>query len=262
MKIMVTGDKGFVGQWLVKELESQGHEISGYDIKDGLDITKPNQLGNYIAKHGPEQIYHLAAIASVPQSIEYPRATVMVNVVGSINLLRAAKGRKVLLASTGHAETNSSPYTVSKLAMEGFGKLYPTVVITRAHNHAGPGQSDEYAVSSFAKQIAMIEKGNKDGISHGDLGSVRNYTDVRDVVWAYTCLMGGPPGSYEVASDNNTTMRSIVNTLCGMATVPIVLMEDDELSRPATSFTTDGVWGRIPWEQSLEDTLNYWRERV
>lgn len=264
MRVVVTGSEGFVGKWLVKALKDEGKDVVGFDLELGHDLTVKAQVDKFIEGHAPGEIYHLAAISSVPASIDNPTFTAETNILGSIYLLEAAKkvGAKTLLASTGHAETNSSPYTASKLAMEDFAKLYDNVVITRAHNHAGPGQSDQFAVASFAKQIAMIEIGRQKFIKHGNLDSVRNYTDVRDIVRAYMFMMAEMKGTQVVASDNNTSMRSVLNSLCDIAKVAIPLEEDESTSRPATSFTANGPWGRTPWIDTLTDTLRYWRRIV
>lgn len=272
MKAMVTGDKGFVGKHLAQALRARGDEVMGYDIKNGYDILDAGRIRTKILEFEPEEIYHLAAQANVPNSIKFPQTTLTTNVIGTVNLLEAVKGTKtkVLLASTGHALTNSSPYTVSKLAMEYMGQYYSqnegvALVITRAHNHAGPGQSDEYAVSSFAKQVALIEKGEQDKISHGNLDSVRNYTDVRDIVKAYMIAITQKPGVYEIASENNLSMNEIVGVLLDKTKTKIKLVLDPKKYRKGTSFEATnnlpGWTAEIPLEQTMEDTLNYWRNK-
>lgn len=261
-RILVTGDKGFVGQWLVKALKERGDTILGYDIVDDHDITDLKYLSEYVKEFKPDRIFHLAAIASVPKSFDDPLKTMRTNVEGSMNVLEAAGGIRTLIASTGHVNTDSSPYTVSKLATEKIAKFYPNVVITRAHNHAGPGQSDEYAVSSFAKQIALIEKRKQAEIRYGNLESTRNYTDVRDIVAAYIRLIDGEAGTYEVCSDNNYSMEHLLTQLKTLARCPIMTSPDESMMRETTHFEAWGSDNTIPLQQTLEDTLNYWRARV
>lgn len=293
MKALITGRSGFVGGYLDKHLQDLGIETFGYDLKNGQDLLNYNQLRNMIDKIKPDYIFHLAAQAYVPESFSNPKRAFQVNTIGSLNLLEAVRQlglkTKILLAGTseeyGSAEINDetslpepqSPYAIAKLAMDYLGRWYAktygmNVVVTRAFNHTGAGRGEMYAESSFAKQIALIEAGKQIGLDHGNLESKRNYTDVRDVVKAYKLAADLPSDVYNICSDQNFTMMQILHKLCEHSKVPIKAQEDPSRFRPADFsfaepsaekfFDLTGWKPEIPIEQTLEDLLNYWRERT
>jgi GDP-4-dehydro-6-deoxy-D-mannose reductase len=169
----------------------------------------------------------------------------------------------------------TTPYGVSKLAATNLGLVYARmygmkVVCTRAWNHFGPGTSATYATSAFAKRIAHAEKYGEP-VLHGNLESIRNYSDVRDIVKAYISLIG-KTGLYNLASSRNASIREILDLLLNMSGSKIKTQGNPNLFRPQSSRfpspSTDKVLLEIGWkteiplEVSLEETLNYWRARV
>lgn len=285
---MITGINGFVG----KHLSELTGDTLGYDLKDGNDLRDFENLRNFLDIHRPDYIYHLAAQAFVPESFSNPQRAFEVNTIGSLNLLEAVRQlgikTKILLAGTseeyGASKNNEddlpepdSPYAISKLAMDYLGRWYAktygmNVVVTRAFNHTGAGRGEMYAESAFAKQIAEIEGGTRDSLTHGTLESVRNFTDVRDVVKAYTLAIELPSDVYNICSDQNLRMLEVLQTLTGLSTKKIYLDEDPSLIRPADfsfkvpsckKFTNLTGWKpEIPIEQTLADLLDYWRKRT
>ena len=210
MKALITGSKGFVGSHLKKHLEDEGWEVHGFNLRDGQDLNNYEHVRQAIDVLRPDVVFHLAAQAYVPESFTSPKRTFELNTIGSLNLLEAVKqlGVKTRIHMAGTSEEYGdsaygdgfiteetlpnplSPYAISKLAMDKLGCLYAKsynldVVITRAFNHTGPGRGEMYAESSFAKQIVEIENGKRQFLEHGNLSSVRNYTDVRDIARAY-----------------------------------------------------------------------------
>ena len=290
----MTGGKGFVGQHLKKLLEEEGQEVIVYDLVDGLDILS-NELYEALKKHRPQYIYHLAAMASVPQSFADPRECVTVNIEGSVALLEAVREleltSRILLASSTEVyspalddtplEVGSSiqprtPYGVSKLAMEQLGAIYASayqmdIVVTRTTNHTGPGQDGPYALTSFAKQIVAIERGEQDVLKHGDLTSFKSYLDVRDVVKAYRLAIDMQPYIYNIASDETYEMQALLDRLVANAKVPVVTSKDTALIRPyapdKTRYQTSSKLKEAGWkieyniERTLQDVLNYWRSK-
>lgn len=103
MKILVTGDKGFVGTETVKLLIEKNHQVIGYDIMDGFDIRDPQQLDVIVAKHEPDRILHLAAIARFSDADANPQLAHETNVLGTMNVSAIARKHKipVVYASTG-----------------------------------------------------------------------------------------------------------------------------------------------------------------
>lgn len=295
MRCLVTGDSGFVAQHLTVQLESLGHEVYGFDIKEGNDFRDYENVRRAIDKTRPDWIFHVGAMAYVPESFADPVRAIETNTIGSLNILEAVRklGLKTRILLCGTSEeyggcedepltekslpNPSSPYAISKLAMDNFGVLYAksynmNIVVTRAFNHTGPGRGEMYAESSFAKQIVEIEKGTRKKLIHGNLGSVRNYTDVRDIVKAYIKAIVLPSGVYNICSNQNASMQQILNVLLSKANVDVWYESSPELFRPADfsfkkpncgKFTRLTQWRpEINLEQTLEDLLNDWRKKL
>lgn len=173
-----------------------------------------------------------------------------------------------------------SPYAVSKVAQDKLAYQYFKsyglhVVVTRGFNHTGPRRGPVFADSTFAKQIAEIEAGfHPPVIYHGDLTSKRDLSDVRDIVRAYwLALEKAEPGeSYNVGSGRTHTIREMLDVLLACSKVKIRTEEDPARLRPSdvpilwadpTKFRAATGWEpKIPFERTLRDVLDYWRERV
>lgn len=287
MRALITGSKGFVGQWLEKELSNQGWLVRGFNLRDDQDLGNQEYVRNAIDIFRPDAIFHLAAQAFVPESFTNPERAFQINTIGSLHILEAVRqlglNCHIHLAGTseeyGPVELHraelqpSSPYAVSKVAMDYLGQLYARsygmhVVVTRAFNHTGPGRGSMYAESSWAKQIAEIEKGRGKYIKHGNLKTRRNYTDVRDVVNAYSRTVMLEPGVYKVCSEWNPSMQDVMDILIDLSEVHIDLEEDRSLYRP-NDFSFKQPSCDIPdWHpkyqlrDSLKDLLDYWRALV
>jgi GDP-4-dehydro-6-deoxy-D-mannose reductase len=294
MKSFITGGRGFVGTHLKKLLEDEGQEVIIYDLVDGKDILS-HELYDALKKHRPDYIYHLAAITSVPQSFENPTECMSINIEGSVALLEAIKNLdltcRIQLASStevytpalddtpldvGSAIQPRTPYGVSKLAMEQMGAIYSAayglqVVVTRTTNHTGPGQDGPFALTSFAKQIVAIERGEQDILKHGDLTSFKSYLDVRDVVRAYRIAIDLKPYIYNIASEETYEIKSLLDRLVANAKVPVVTSTDTTLVRPyapdKTRYQTSSLLKEAGWkpeyniERTLHDVLEYWRTK-
>lgn len=293
MKAVITGKDGFVGGYLANLLEKSNIEVVGFDLKQNQDIRDFEQLRNFLDKHKPQYIYHLAAQAYVPESFVAPQRTIEVNTIGSLNILEAVKqlgiNTKILLAGTseeyGSAENNDelslpepkSPYAIAKLAMDYLGRWYGktynmNVVVTRAFNHTGAGRGEMYAESSFAKQIAEIEKEMRSNLKHGNLSSIRNYTDVRDVVRAYKLAIELPCDVYNVCSEQNLSMQEVLNILISHASCNIKTEIDSSRMRASDFSFAEPSAAKLKaltnWksehriENTLLDILNYWRANI
>ena len=291
-KAIVTGSAGFVGQHLTKHLIEEGWVVKGFNLRDGQNILDYEFVRNALDVERPDAVFHLAAQAYVPESFQNPKRTFEVNTQGSINILEAIKqlGLKTKLHMAGTSEeygdggpneedlpNPQSPYAISKLAMDHMGLLYAksygmNVVVTRAFNHAGPGRGEQYAESAFAKQIVEVELGKRDVVTHGNLESIRNYTDVRDIVRAYALAVDLPSGTYNICSDQNVSMQAVMQTLIELSSADIKTEVNPALYRPVdfsfkkpscSKFNHLTYWEpEISLEETLDDILNDWREKL
>ena len=173
-----------------------------------------------------------------------------------------------------------SPYGVSKVGQDLLGYQYHRsyglhVVRTRAFNHTGPRRGEVFATSNFAKQIALIEKGKqKPEICVGNLTPRRDFTDVRDVVRAYwLSLEKGEKGEvYNICSGKDYSIREMLTLLLELSRVKPKIKQDPKRMRPSDVMCLLGSHAKfrkltgwkpeIPFRKTLEDLLNYWRERV
>ena len=152
-----------------------------------------------------------------------------------------------------------------------------TVMTTRMFTHTGPRRGDVFAESTFAKQIAMIEAGLIPPIVKvGNLQSLRTFADVRDAVRAYHMLVTVNPCAgayYNIGGTYSCTIGEMLNTLLSMSTARAVRVEvDPDRLRPldadiqvptTTKFNRATGWEPvIPFEQTMRDLLQYWRDRV
>lgn len=103
MKILITGDKGFVGTETSKLFKKRGLEVIGYDIMDGFDIRDSTQLDSVIRETRPDRILHLAAIARFAEADNDQKLAFETNVIGTANVSTIAQKHHIPLvyASTG-----------------------------------------------------------------------------------------------------------------------------------------------------------------
>jgi len=103
MRILITGDKGFVGSETTKLLKTKGHEVIGYDIMDGYDIRDKTQFNDIVQRTKPDRILHLAAIARFDEAEADPTRAFDTNYIGTKNVVDVAnkKGVPIVHASTG-----------------------------------------------------------------------------------------------------------------------------------------------------------------
>lgn len=311
MNALIIGGAGFVGNYLARHLKEDlkwsvavtkmAHEkfesTEGVEIYD-LDILDKDQIKTVIGKIRPDYIFHLAAQSSVAVSWKNPSLTINVNIIGSVNVLDAIREMgdirpKILLIGSGeeygHVKPEESPiiednvlrpgniYAATKACQNMIGKIYSDaydmdIMMVRAFNHIGPNQAPAFVVADFCKQIAEIEKGEKDPVIYtGNLSAKRDFTDVRDVVRAYGILVqkGEPGETYNVGSGKAVEIQYILDALIAMSKVKIEAKIDPEKLRPVdvkiieadtTKINEKTGWQpEITLEKTLAETLDYWR---
>jgi GDP-4-dehydro-6-deoxy-D-mannose reductase len=260
VKALITGGSGFVGTYLQAHCKEQGDDVVSVDRSgsEHLDITDREAVEATFARHRPDVVYHLAALAHVGESWGDPTGVLRVNVEGTAHVLNAARtagiGRVIMIGSAeeyGFVEERdlpicedaplrpASPYGVSKiaasfLALQAYLAYGLDVVRVRAFGHTGPGQSEKFLVPALAQRIATAEREARDEIRVGSLDPIRDLSDVRDVVRAYRLLaVRGQAGEvYNVCSGSGVSVREIAEQLVAAAHRPLRITVDPELVRP------------------------------
>jgi GDP-4-dehydro-6-deoxy-D-mannose reductase len=293
MRALITGGKGFVGQWLATHLKDCGDEVVVIDVE--TDVADGAALRKVVGEAKPEAIYHLAAMTHVGESWDNPSEVLRVNVLGTAELLAAARtlahSPTVLVVSSAEvygvvapddlplredAPTGpATPYAASKLAAEAFalqawrGYRQPVMVV-RPFNHIGPGQSPNFAVPALAKRIIEARKSGATSLRVGTLTTRRDFTDVRDVVVAYRLLLehGAPGEVYNVCSGRDVAISEVAAQLLELAGASLELVTDPALVRPVDVPVLRGDAGRlqaatgwtpsIPLATTLADVLASW----
>lgn len=294
MRALITGGNGFVGHHLAAHLKAQGDEVVAIDME--VDVTDPAAVAQAVTEAAPEVIYHLAALSHVGDSWSDPSKVLSVNVIGTANVLAAARQidgdpLTIVISSaevygivapselplTELSEVRpASPYAASKAAAEqvalqatrGFGQR---VIVVRPFNHVGPGQPPVFAVPALAKRIVDAMAEGRTSLSVGTLTTRRDFTDVRDVVAAYRLLATrGTSGEvYDVCSGVDVEIAEIADRLLALAGTSLTLETDPSLIRPvdipvlrgdATKLIEATGWAPvIPLDVTLADVLASFR---
>ncbi len=296
-KVLLIGGTGFVGKHLQKYLLARGDyevEASGHEV----DIRLADQVDSFIRDAKPEAVVHMAAVTNIPESIDNPRKTYDINVMGTLNVLTALeknrfKGCMLYVSSSevyGHVAENKlplteeseikpiNPYGTSKVAAESLCKLWSDtkgirVVIARPFNHIGPGQRSNFVIPDFTKQILEIKRGQREAKLYvGDIDVTRDFVDVRDVAHAYSLLIekGHSSKAYNVCSNKEISIRSMLMNLLDCAEVDAEILQDPSRLRSseqrralgcAKSLFNDTGWApEISLRETLKDTLKYYEE--
>lgn len=187
--VVITGDKGFIGSYLTKELKG-----FGIDLKEGQDILTCSL---------PETplIIHLAAQTSVIDSIASPLYDAKTNILGTIRLAEQYKNSRFIFASSGGAiqETIESPYGLSKFCAEEYIKMIcKDYVILRFPNIYGKGSKS--VVDKFINGPVTI---------FGDGSSTRDYVHVSDLVDAIVKSVEWEKGTYHLGTGKSISVLEL-----------------------------------------------------
>ncbi len=311
MRALITGINGFVGGHLAEHLLGAGWDVAGASSTAShrlatlaehvpiitTDLMDADANRAMIEQTEPDVIFHLAAQAHVPTALADPEATLTGNMLAQSRLLdgvRTSVLDPVMVVACTSEEYGAvrpedipvdedtplrpgNPYALSKvfqdmLALQYFIAHGVRTVRLRLFNHIGPRQAPSYVVASFARQIAMIERGEQEPIVKvGNLSARRDFSDVRDIVRAYelAALHCEAGAVYNVGSGDAVMIEDILKTLIGMSDVPIEVEVDPARVRPvdvpviacdASRFRARTQWTpQISLHQSLSDVLNEWR---
>tara|TARA_B100000963_G_C22578341_1_gene649601 strand:+ start:564 stop:1568 length:1005 start_codon:yes stop_codon:yes gene_type:complete len=267
-----------------------------------LDLCDYNSIENTIKEIKPDYIFHLAAQSFPKASFDLREITYNTNILGTDRLLYAVQNLKlkpiIHICSSSEVfgrvkkkdipikeDTKfhpASPYAISKIGTDFIGKYYHEafglkILITRMFTHTGPRRGDYFAESSFAKQIALIERGyQKKEILVGNLKSLRTIADVRDAVRAYYLLVTKRPKfgeCYNIGGNYTCYVKDILKFLINKSKVKgIKIRIDKNRLRPidadlqvpnTTKFSKHTKWKPYyKFNQTMMDLLNYWRKKV
>lgn len=293
MRALITGGKGFVGQWLAAHLKDRGDEVAVIDLE--TDVADADAVLRVMGDVLPEAVYHLAAMTHVGESWEHPSQVLRVNVLGTAEILAAARtvapDARILVVSSAEVygvvlpaqlpldestpTAPASPYAASKLAAEvialqAWRGYDQPVIVVRPFNHIGPGQSPNFFVPAMAKRIVEARRAGAASLPVGTLTTRRDFTDVRDVVAAYRLLVekGAPGQVYNVCSGVDVAMSDVAARLLTLAGADVRLETDPGLVRPVDVPVLRGDAARlraatgwqpvIPLATTLADVLASW----
>lgn len=264
------------------------------------DLRDYTSIHSTLAEVRPDFIFHLAAQSFVPSSWRSPAETLSTNIEGQTHIFEAIRALEldpvIQIACSSEEyglvhpdetpikETNPlrplSPYAVSKVAQDLLAYQYHQsyglrAIRTRGFNHTGPRRGEVFVTSNFASQLARIEAGQREPkIKVGNLDAVRDFTDVRDMVRAYwLAVTKATPGEvYNIASGKGITIRELLDRLIALCSVPVEVETDPARLRPSdvavlvgdnSKFVQATGWQpEIPFDQTLADTLDFWRAKV
>jgi GDP-4-dehydro-6-deoxy-D-mannose reductase len=267
---------------------SQIHEIN---------LTDSAATAALIAEIQPTQVYHLAAIATVSASFDQAEHVLVNNAQLQLSVLNAlvkhAPAARVLAVSSaevyGKVEQDQlpiredqplkpvNPYAVSKATQDLLAQSYwlshqLPIIRVRPFNHIGEGQVTAFVVPAFAKQIVAVERGLQENIQVGNLDSIRDFSDVKDVVRAYSLVLerGTPGDVYNIASGSGTSIGEMLELLIAHSTATVNILQDPAKMRPSDTPRTIGDATKVRalgWEPThdLRETvgriLEYWRKQ-
>lgn len=287
--------------WDVHATCLENEKISEKCSVHTLNILERDSVKLLLDEIAPDVVYHLAAQSSVSVSWKKPQLTAEINVIGTINVLEAVrdfqkKNIRLILIGSGEEygfirdgacplseEEKLNPgniYAATKACQGMLGEIYARaykmdIIMVRAFNHSGPRQAPMFVISDFCRQIAVIEKGESPAeMMVGNLSAKRDFTDVRDVVRAYRLLAekGVSGRVYNVGRGKAVEIQFILDTALGLSKLPIEVRKDPARMRASdipliepdvSRIAEDTGWkAEISMEQTIEDTLNYWRENL
>jgi len=263
MHTLVTGGAGFIGSHLVDHLLAEGHTVAVLDdlstgraenlaaVRDRIDFVEGDvRDGEAVrrATRGAEVIYHQAALASVPRSIEQPTLVASVNVGGTLAVLDAARAggaRRVVLASSSSVYGDveqlpreesmllrpRSPYAASKSGAEAFMEAYSAAfgletAVLRYFNVYGPRQRARSRYAAAVPRFIAASLAGQAAVIEGDGEQTRDFTFVADVAEAAARAgqeAGALDGPINIGAGTRTSVKDLAAMIaeaCGSGLAP------------------------------------------
>jgi GDP-4-dehydro-6-deoxy-D-mannose reductase len=302
VRILVTGATGFVGRWLIRELQANRDDAFGTPSSSELDITDAAAVAALVRAVEPDAIAHLAGLSYGPDARRSPELAFAINEGGTRSVIAAAGPRSTPVLVVSSSEVYGSPaaedlplseaaplraeqpYGRSKVAQErvAFDAAAaggPPTVVVRPFNHAGPGQRPEFVIPALAGRVLAARQHGERRIVAGNVDVRRDFSDVRDVVRAYRLVLerlsaGGDREAriYNIASGRSVAIRDIAEAFGRLAGIDIEIEVDPQLVRPsdppdirgdAAAIAADLGWQPvIPFETTLKDVLEDAQSRL
>lgn len=244
MIAFITGVTGQDGHYLSEFLIEQGYTVYGLvrrtsqskHIPEGVipvegDVTDTS-VGRLIAKIGPDEVYHLAAMSHVGESFHIPYTTFQSNAVGTLNILEALRGVKAKLYNAATSELFGShpppqnertpfhprsPYGAAKLAAfslavnyrEAYGMFVCSGIL---FNHESPIRGDDFVTQKIATAAARIALKKQRTLQLGNLDAYRDWGHARDYVRGmWLMLQHSEPDDYVLATGTSHSVREFVD---------------------------------------------------
>ncbi len=267
-------------------------------ILDG-DLVDYASVDRAITLSKPDKVFHFAAQSFPEVSFKTPVITLQTNTIGTTHLLESIKESEynpvIVSVSTSEVygmpkedelpikETNpiraANPYSISKVGHDLMSQYYYNaygmkIITTRMFSHEGARRGKEFAVSSFAHQIAKGEKSGIYVVKHGNLDSVRTYSHIDDAIEAYwLCSESDKYGEvYNIGGDETCRVGDALDAMLSKSGKPFVKVLDKERLRP-TDITlqipsTEKFRNHFNWKPKKKmddiwnDLLEYWRGKV
>jgi GDP-4-dehydro-6-deoxy-D-mannose reductase len=264
------------------------------------DLLDSKKIDEIIGELQPDYILHLASFSSVSQSWRDPLASFLNNTNAFLNIVESVRihSFNTKIVSIGSSEeygivkesdlplaekkhvAPANPYAVARVSEENLALIYAkgyllNICCTRSFNHIGPGQSDQFVVSSIAKQFAEIAIHHKKPVIKIGAGSIiRDFVDIDDVIRAYDAILEkGMTGEvYNVCSGRGHSILDIVNLLSELTHIPVVVEQNQKLLRPIDNPVLIGSYDKLknttgwkpecPLEKSLEKIQTYWLDKL
>ncbi len=293
-KIKVHG----ISRWHVNSTNKNLSKIAKKIFLHECDLIDYSSIHNTLKKSKPDAIFHLASHANVRASFETPLSVMNNNINGTANLLQAIKDLKIdpiiQICSTSEVYGNvdkkyvpikencplspASPYALSKVSQDLLGDVYfknygLKVIRTRMFTYLNPKRADLFA-TSFARQVALIEKGHQKILYHGNLNSIRTIIDIEDAMSSYwiAATKGRIGEVYNIGGNKIIKVGEFLKILKKLAKTKIVSKVDKKLLRPTdvtlqipnlSKFKKHTGWKpNVSFETSLKNLLDYCRSNL